>query len=261
MSSKSNYLVILIATLSILLVSLACGYDISFTPIMDSNSTPDDSNKPDYSATIVAGIAQTQTAFVPTPDIYATISAGVAGTQTALSTTNISPTLILSPTATPDMSALNGDINLAVGKPVIARAGGVNYEPWVHANDAIDFNTTTKPGGGRWGIETNRAGGAYQIIDLGKEYEITGIGYSLDWDGAFKNPLKFVVQISKDTDTWTTVSDITHPYDGVNGSNWVNIKIPIEPIKARYIKFWEPPDEAWNGWGDFFELRVYGKAK
>jgi hypothetical protein len=165
------------------------------------------------------------------------------------------------PTATPDMSTLNGDTNVAVGKKVIDRAGGVNYDPWGHANDATDFNSTTKPGGGRWGIETNAGGGTYQVIDLEQEYLITGVGYRLDWDAAFKNPLKYVVQVSNDLETWVTVSEITHPYDGVTGSSIVNVKLPIDPISARYVKFWEPPDGAWNGWGDFYELRVYAQGR
>jgi hypothetical protein len=159
------------------------------------------------------------------------------------------------------MSTLNGDANVAIGKPVIDRAGGVNYDPWGHANDAADYSSTTKLGGGRWGIETNNGGGTYQVIDLEQEYLITGVGYSLDWDAAFKNPLKYVVQVSNDLETWTTVSEITHPYDGVTGSSIVNVKLPIDPLSARYVKFWEPPDGAWNGWGDFYELRVYAQGR
>jgi hypothetical protein len=97
------------------------------------------------------------------------------------------------------------------------------------------------------------------VVDLVDEYIITGVGYSLDWDGAFKNPLRFVVQVSSDMENWQTVSDIVHPYDGINGSNWVNVNIPVEPIVARFVKFWEPPDGMWNGWGDFFEVRVFGR--
>jgi hypothetical protein len=236
------------AALSILAVSLACGIITEVTPVVIVISST-----PDIQATIAAGIAGTQTGVVPTADIPATVAAGVAETQTAMAP----PTGV--PTPTPDMTTLNGDVNVAVGKTVIARAGGVNYDPWGHANDAVDFNTITKPGGGRWGIETNAGGGTYQVIDLGQEYEITGVGYSLDWDGAFKNPLTYTVQVSNDLETWRTVSEVVHPYDGVSGSNWVNVKIPVELVKARYVKFWEPPDGAWNGWGDFFELRVYAR--
>ena len=201
----------------------------------------------------------------PTPNIQATINAGAVGTLTDLAPSATSTpdmfTRVPSVTSTPDMSTLKDSVNVAVGKPVVDRAGGVNYDPWGHANDAADYKSTTKAGGGRWGIQTNAGGGTYQVIDLESVYMITGVGYSLDWDGAFKNPLKYVVQVSNDLETWVTVSELTHPYDGITGSNWVNIKLQIDPVNARYVKFWEPPDGAWNGWGDFFELRVYSKAK
>lgn len=166
-------------------------------------------------------------------------AAGVAATQTAL-------------------AALEGKVNVAVGKPVIDRAGGVNYDPWQHANDAADFGSTTKADGGRWANETNIKVGTYQIVDLGQSYEIAGVGYRLDWDAAYKNPLTFVVEVSNDQESWVRVSEVIYPYDGVHGSSILDVKIiPIDPVEARFVKFWEPPDGAWNGWGDFYALRVY----
>lgn len=251
---KPNPIAFACIILTFLAVSLACGITPQVTPVVIVITAG-----PNVQASIEAGVAGTQTALAPTADLPATVAAGIAQTQTALALEDETPTpaATVPPTPTPDMSTLDGNVNVAVGKPVIDRAGGVNYDPWGHANDANDFNSTTNPGGGRWGIETNAGGGTYQVIDLGQEYEITGVGYSLDWDGAFKNPLKYVVQVSNDLEIWTTVSDILYPYDGVNGSSRVNVKLPIDPVRARYVKFWEPPDGAWNGWGDFFQLRVY----
>jgi hypothetical protein len=243
------------AALCILAVSLACQMATEVTPVVIVVTAT-----PDLQSTVAAAIARTQTALAPTADIPATIAAGVVETQRAFKT----PTITLTPpppTVTPDMSTLDGDVNVALEKKVVDRAGGINWESWGHANDAVDYNSTTKPGGGRWGNETNNKSGTYQVIDLGQEYEITGVGYSLDWDGAFKNPLKFMVQVSNDLETWATVSEIDHPYNGVTGSNWVNVKLPIDPVRARYVKFWEPPDGAWNGWSDLFALRVYARTK
>jgi hypothetical protein len=238
MSHKSRSAFILCAVASLLSVSLACAAEVDFNPLPNSLSA--------------------------TPDLQATVAAGIAQTLTALPLLDIAPTKTMTPrpaTPTPDMSSLNGDANVAIGKPVIDRAGGVNYDPWGHANDSADYPSTTKPGGGRWGNETNNSGGTYQVIDLERHYTITGVGYLLDWDAAFKNPLKYVVQVSNNLETWTTVSEVNHPYDGVSGSSWVNVKLPIDPVRARYVKFWEPPDGDWNGWGDFFELRVYAKSE
>jgi hypothetical protein len=252
MVNKSKWLLIVCATICLLTASLACQAEKEIPPLVIVVTSTQN-----IDATVAAGISGTQTALAPTIDIPATIAAGVEGTQRAYKTL----TTTINPTMTPDMSTLDGNVNVALRENVVDRAGGVNYDPWGHANDAVDYNSTTNPGGGRWGIETNAGNGSYQVIDLSKQYEITGVGYRLDWDPAYKNPLKFIVQVSNDLEKWTTVSDITHPYDGVTGSSVVNFQIPINPIIARYIKFWEPPDGAWNGWGDFFELRVYAKTE
>jgi hypothetical protein len=258
-SRETKSIFSLCATASLIIISLACATAPGIEQIASEVSTT-----PNLQATIAAGLEGTQTALAPTADLPATVAAGVVHTLTAMPLVETTPTPGRVPatlTLTPDMRTLNENINVAIGKDVIDRAGGVTYAPWGNANDAIDFNSTTKPHGGRWGIETNNGGGTYQVIDLEQEYLITGVGYSLDWDGAFKNPLKYIVQVSNDLETWMTVSEVNHPYDGVTGSYWVNVKLPVEPVKARYVKFWEPPDGAWNGWGDFFELRVYAKAE
>jgi hypothetical protein len=257
MSHKTGSIFILCAIASLLFVALACASTPEITPIAIVVSPT-----PDLQATIAAGVWGTQTALAPTPDLPATIAAGIVQTLTTMPLLDVTPTktrIPLTATRTPDMSSLNGDVNIAVGKNVIDRAGGVTYEAWGQALDGADYISTTNPGGGRWANETNSGGGTYQVIDLGQEYTVTGVGYRLDWDAAFKNPLKYVVQVSNDQETWITVSEINHPYDGVSGSSIINVKLPIDPVNARYVKFWEPPDGAWNGWGDFYELRVYAK--
>jgi hypothetical protein len=146
-------------------------------------------------------------------------------------------------------------INVAAEKPVIARAGGVTYEPWGHANDAADYNTTTNPRGGRWGIETNTGGGTFEVVDLGAAYELVGVGYATGWDGAFANPLTFQVEVSLDNVNWTPVSIVIHQPGG--STTYCNVDFPIKPTAARYVKYWMPPDGEWNGWGDFIHLRAY----
>ncbi|MBC6434376.1 discoidin domain-containing protein [Nostoc sp. HG1] len=147
---------------------------------------------------------------------------------------------------------------LATGKQVIARDGGITYPSWANANDDVDYNTTTNyPQMGRWGNETNNGNGTFQIIDLGSVYQLNGVGYKLDWDGAFKNSLTFQVEVSTDNKSWQLVSKIIHPYSESGGSNKIDINVAIKPIAARYVKYWEPPDGRWNGWGTFFQLRAY----
>jgi hypothetical protein len=151
--------------------------------------------------------------------------------------------------------------DVAAGQPIIARAGGITYEEWGNAHDAVDYNTpTNRPNGGRWGHNTNDGGGTYEEVDLGTVYQLAGIGYSLDWDGAFQNPLTLQVEVSTDNDTWTTVSRLVHRYSAPHISNHVDVDVAITLSLARYVKFSVPPDGSWNGWGDFFQLRAYAAA-
>jgi hypothetical protein len=171
------------------------------------------------------------------------------------------------PTAIPSISAQATALSatwgrdVAAGQSVIARAGGITYEGWGNANDAVDFNTPTKrPNGGRWGHNTNGSSGAYEVVDLGAVYQLAGVGYSLDWDGAFQNPLTFQVEVSTDNETWTTVSRLVHRYSTPHVSNHVDVDLAITLSPARYVKFSMPPDRDWNGWGNFFQLRTYAAA-
>ena len=145
--------------------------------------------------------------------------------------------------------------NVAAGRPVIDRGGGISYPAWGNANDEADFNTTTNPDGGRWGNQTNY--GTFQVVDLGTTYLLHAVGYSLDWDGAYVNPLTFVVEVSTDGQTWKEVSRVVHPYSATEGSNQVDVDIPIDGVEARYVRYSEPDDGDWNGWGDIFHLRAY----
>jgi F5/8 type C domain len=151
--------------------------------------------------------------------------------------------------------------DLAAGQPIIARAGGITHEGWSNANDAVDYTTPThRPNGGRWGHNTNGSGGTYEVVDLGAVYQLASVGYSLDWDGAFQNPLTLQVEVSTDNDTWTTVAHLVHRYSTPHVSNHVDVDVAITPSLARYVKFSVPPDGSWNGWGDFFQLRAYAAA-
>lgn len=242
---RKNFPFTLCAALGLLISAPACGTLFEPHPSQPPPVYIVVTETPFYKATVEVAIAQTQTAQAPTPNIQATIVAGVAGTQTALAPV---------PNTVPDATVLEDSVNIAVGKPVIARAGGVNYGSW---NDDADFNSITKAKEGHWGNETNAGGGTYQIVDLGQKHEIVGVGYHFSWDGRFNNPLTFVVEVSNDMETWTRISEVIHPYDGVNGSNKVDVNLPVEPVMARYVKFWEPPDGAWNGWSDFWAIRVF----
>ncbi len=153
-------------------------------------------------------------------------------------------------------------INVAAGKRVIARAGGITYPGWANANDAVDYGTTTKyPKPGRWGNETNQGRGTFQVVDLGAVYLLNKVGYHIDWDGAFKNSLNFRVEVSTNNKTWKLVSQIVHPYSATGGSNKLDGDVAIQPTNARYVKYSEPPDGSWNGWGTFHQLRAYSAKK
>ncbi|MBP7687094.1 MAG: discoidin domain-containing protein [Thermoflexales bacterium] len=151
--------------------------------------------------------------------------------------------------------------DVAADRPIIAHAGGITYEGWGNANDAIDYSTPTRrPAGGRWGHNTNGGAGTYAVVDLGRIYQLAAVGYSLDWDGGFQNSLTVKVDVSIDNETWTTVSQQVHHYSTPHVSNHVDLDLAIELCTARYVKFSEPPDGAWNGWGTFFQLRAYAAA-
>jgi len=153
-------------------------------------------------------------------------------------------------------------INVAAGKRVIARNGGITYPGWANANDPADYQTTTNyPKLGRWGNGTNQGTGTFQTIDLGTVYSLHGVGYNIDWDGAFKNPLTFRVEVSTDNKTWRLASEIVHPYSPKISFNKLDIDVAIPPMTARYVKYWEPPDGQWNGWGTFHQLRAYSSKQ
>ena len=170
------------------------------------------------------------------------------------------------PSASPDNLAssklISGINNVAAGKRVIARNGGITYPGWANANDPADYQTTTNyPKLGRWGNGTTQGTGTFQIVDLGAVYSVYGVGYSIDWDSRFKNPLTFRVEVSTDNKTWRLASEIVHPYSPKTSFNKIDIAVVISPMTARYVKYWEPPDGQWNGWGTFHQLRAYSPKK
>ena len=152
-------------------------------------------------------------------------------------------------------------VNIAAGKSVMARQGGITYlSGWGNANDPVDYNTTTKAEGGRWGNNTNGSDGTFEVVDLGAVYVLNGVGYQFEWDGQYQNPLTFQVEVSTDNETWSTVSKIVHRYFANGPLHTVDIDVAIPPTPARYVKYEMPPDGSWNGWGNFFHLRAYTPA-
>jgi hypothetical protein len=151
-------------------------------------------------------------------------------------------------------------VNVAQDKKVISRSGGVDWPAWGGANDSSDYATTTRAEKGRWGHQTNTQDGTYEVVDLGRIYSLNGVGYSLDWDAAYTNSLTMQVLVSLDNGTWMLVANTVHVYSGGGLGNHVNVDLAIVPVRARYVKYWLPPDGGWNGWGDFFQLRAYGEG-
>ena len=191
----------------------------------------------------------------------------VAGCSQSIQQVSNTPTLpppaveSASPTNIASSKPISGT-NVAAGKPVIARNGGITYPGWAHANEPADYQTTTNyPKLGRWGNGTNQGTGTFQIVDLGAVYSLNGIGCNIDWDGAFKNSLTFRVEVSTDNKTWRLASEIVHPYSPKTSFNKLDIDVAIPPMTARYVKYGEPPDGQWNGWGTFHQLRAYSPKK
>jgi F5/8 type C domain len=169
-------------------------------------------------------------------------------------TASVTPLQPTSSESVPCVPSATLGSNIASGKRVTAHAGGVNYD--TH-NDAEEFNSTTRSGGGDWLNQTNSGDGSYQVIDLEQVYSLVGVGYYLQWDSNYANPLTMQVEVSNDLETWELATKIVHRHTKEDGMNWVNIDLSICPVSVRYIKFWLPPDGEWNGWGNFFQLRVY----
>ncbi|MFE8599334.1 hypothetical protein [Archangium violaceum] len=53
------------------------------------------------------------------------------------------------------------------------------------------------------------------------------------------------------------VSEVVHRYSPDAGANKVDVDIAIPPSRARFVKYSEPSDSEWNGWGTFFQFRAY----
>ncbi len=192
----------------------------------------------------------------------------VAGCSQSIQQASNTPALLppavasASPSNLASSKPISGINNVAAGKRVIARNGGITYPGWGNANDPADYQTTTNyPKLGRWGNGTNQGTGTFQIVDLGAVYSLNGVGYNIDWDGAFKNSLTFRVEVSTDNKTWRLASEIVHPYSPKISFNKIDIDVAISPMTARYVKYWEPPDGQWNGWGTFHQLRAYSPKK
>jgi hypothetical protein len=96
----------------------------------------------------------------------------VAGCSQSIQQVSNTPTLpapaveSASPSNIASSKPISG-INVAAGKPVIARNGGITYPGWANANDPADYQTTTNyPELGRWGNATNQVTGTFQIVNL-----------------------------------------------------------------------------------------------
>lgn len=177
------------------------------------------------------------------------------GTGPSTATSTPLPTDTLPAQAT-DPCALSEELgtNVATEKPIVSRAGGITYR---ERSDSEEYSTTTHPHGGRWLNETNAGNGTYQVVDLGKVYKLTGIGYGMMWDDDYVNSLTFQVAVSLDRESWTVVSEVVYRHTADSKTNRVDADIIICPVAARYVKYAQPPDGSWNGWGKFFQLRAY----
>jgi hypothetical protein len=169
---------------------------------------------------------------------------------------SVVPPQPVSSESVPCMPSATLGSNIASGKRVTAHAGGVNYGSH---NDAEEFNSTTRPDGGDWLNQTNSGDGTYQVIDLEEVYSLSGVGYYLQWDKRYANPLTMQVEVSTDQETWELATKIVHRHTQDDNMNWVNIDVSLCPMAARYIKFWLPADGEWNGWSNIFQLRVYAQ--
>jgi len=148
-----------------------------------------------------------------------------------------------------------GLTNVAAEKPIIAHGGGIDYGSW---NDATDYASTTRPMGGHWGHQTNM--GTYQTVDLGRVYTLEGVGYWMDWDSAYRNPLTMQIDVSVDNVNWTMAAQIIHQPAPQGGYTWVEASLTLTPIEARYVRYAEPDDGEWNGWGNYFFLAAYART-
>lgn len=138
-----------------------------------------------------------------------------------------------------DFGATNSGTNIALGKTVTVSSTESSTTSLIGAN-AVDGNSTT-----RW---ASVAGTDPQwiTVDLGNTYSISEV--KINWEAAYgKN---FLVQVSADNSTWTTLKDVqgnaalSNDYTGLSGT-------------GRYVRIYGTARGTTYGYS-IYELEVYG---
>ncbi len=193
---------------------------------------------------------------------------GVLPTLSPLPTLKPTPTPQPSPTPKPTSLVLyptpiEHDTNLALNKPIIQELTQLQT-----ASEKIN-NSSNKLNDGNWNtswrMQTNKEypNQAKAVIDLGKEYTITGATAKYSWDNAsFGDRLILSLKWSGDnnprldTDAgWGGFSSLIRHSSNMDES----VTQKFSPQRTRYIKlrFVEGSD-GWAGKGDLYELQIHG---
>lgn len=138
-----------------------------------------------------------------------------------------------------DFGSSNNGNNIALGKTVTVSSTESSTTSLVAAN-AVDGNPAT-----RWGSELY-SDPQWITVDLGNTYSIAEV--KINWEAAYgKN---FLVQVSADNSTWTTLKDVqgntslSNDYTGLSGT-------------GRYIRIYGTARGTTYGYS-IYELEVYG---
>lgn len=171
------------------------------------------------------------------------------------------------PTPPPSVYPPTFYTNVALYKPVVQSHGQVVYKDYEYIYPP--YNITDGDYTTFWRNQTDSAGDSrgQAVIDLLDSYYIRQILFKVDWDNKPQYDDEIAVRISYSDDAyadidspsdWTAISEVILGYDQFGEIQTTDLY--GKPISARYIKIeYINEDEMWAGWGNIFEVEVFGE--
>ena len=132
--------------------------------------------------------------------------------------------------------------NLAFKKPVTVSSTETQYDNYDYKINDGDPNTRWASA---WGADPS-----WVVIDLRDEYTISRVSVMWEWSRASA----YEIQVSNDSNNWTTVYSIDKGIETVDGN--ITEEITFDPIKATYVRLFMTRRAL--EWGySIFEIEIY----